>query len=335
MKTYMKTGVAIAAAALLAGCNGAEATAASAQKSEFDTLTEYMVNNNMDMNKVMASKTWIPHSAILAENISSYLVLDIRTGDVMPKNGKPDFKDGHIAGAVNVDYKDVVKYAQANNAGEAKKILVVSEDGQSASAAAVALRLSGFPNTKVLKFGMAGWNGSLFNNWSEHQTNFAASHKNWTKEPAAKPKTYSSKPELNTGKSTGAEILAARVDAFLAKGYQGITAAEVMEEPSKYYVVNQGTAKAYGQYGRIAGSQQFNWPMINPDAKHGSLANYPTDQEIVQYCWTGHAATTVSSWMDIIGYNAKGVKYGTNAMIHGEMAKKKYSPDLDLPVVTE
>lgn len=332
-----KTALGLVAALFLASCATADnAVAAKTAKAanganEFDVLTTYMVENNMDMNKVMDRKTWIPHAAILAENIKDYFILDIRQGDIAPKNGTPDFQDGHIPGAHNVAFEEVVAFAKKNGAGD--NILVVSEDGQAAAAAAVALRLSGFPNTKVLKFGMSGWN-SKFDVWSEKQSNFVVKNVNWTKEPAPAPKTFAVKPVLNTGKTTGSEILAARVDAFLKKGYDGITAQKLLENPDKYYVVNQGTAKAYGQFGRVKGANQFNWPMINPDKKHSSLDNYPADKEIVQYCWTGHAATTVASWLDILGYNAEGVKYGTNAMFIDEMTKKKFKKPADLPYVT-
>jgi len=326
---YKKHTMAIIATTLFVGCS---ASVAAPNSNEFGILSTYMAQNNMDMNKVMDRKTWIPHAAVLAENISDYYILDIRDGDIAPKNGILDFKDGHIPGAHNTTFKNILKYAKEHNAGD--NILVVSYDGQDAAAAAVALRLSGYPNTKVLKFGMSGWN-SKFNVWTAKQSNFAATHKNWTKSSAPKPKTYSSTPQLNTGKTNGKDILAVRVDTFLEKGYQGMIAQKMLDNPDEYYIVNQGTAKAYGKYGRIAGANQFNWPMIKTDKKHGSLANYPTDKSIVQYCWTGHAAISVASWMNILGYDAIGVKYGTNSMIIDEMTKKKFKKPADLPYVTD
>jgi len=329
---FKPASIAIVAASLLVGCSISSASPSASSVNEFDVLKTYMASNNMDMNKVMDRKTWIPHAAILAENISDYFVIDIRQGDIAPKNGVEDFKDGHIPGAHHTNFKEILDYAKKNNAGD--NILVVSHSGQSAAAAAVALRLSGYPNTKVLKFGMAGWNNK-FNNWSDKQSNFVVKNKNWTKKPAAKPKANGKAPVLHTGKTTGAEILKVQVDAFLAQGYKGMTAQELMKDPSKYYVVNQGSAKAYGKFGHVKGAKQFNWPMINANKKHIGLENYPADKEIVQYCWTGHAATTVSSWMDILGYNAQGVMYGTNAMFIDEMEKKKFSKPMNLPYVTK
>ena len=327
-----QTSMAIAVATLLIGCSSSSASPSSSSDSEFEILKTYMASNNMDMNKVMDRKTWIPHATILAENISDYFVIDIRQGDIAPKNGVEDFKDGHIPGAHHSSFKKILEFAKKNNASD--NILVVSHAGQSATAAATALRLSGYPNTKVLKFGMAGWN-SKFDNWSDKQSNFVVKNKNWTKTPATKPQANNKKPVLNTGKKSGEEILKVQVNNFLAKGYQGITAQELMQNPSNYYVVNQGSAKDYGAFGRVEGSKQFSWPMINANQKHIGLENYPADKKIVQYCWTGHAATTVASWMSILGYDAQGVMYGTNAMFIDEMKKKKFKKPMDLPYVTQ
>ncbi|MBN2894497.1 MAG: rhodanese-like domain-containing protein [Campylobacterales bacterium] len=291
--------------------------------AEFDLLKQYVVEQKLDMDKAMDRKTWIPDADGLVENISDYFILDIRSGDVAPKNGKPDFEDGHIPGAHNTTFENVLNYAREHKAPD--RILVVSEDGQAAAAAAVALRMAGYPNTKTMKFGMAGWN-KKFDVWSEKRGNLSEGHKNWTKEAAPAPKKLGETPALKTGKKTGKEILEAQVQAFLKRGFQAVQPQELLENPNKYFVVNQGNAKAYGQFGRVAGSQQFNEPMINPkdEKKFGSIEFYPADKPIVQYCWSGHAAITVASWLNILGYDAKGTAYGTNALFYDKMTKAQF-----------
>ncbi|MBL6970254.1 MAG: rhodanese-like domain-containing protein [Campylobacterales bacterium] len=318
-----KLGLALTVSTLLVGNVSAN--------SEYDTLTKYMAENNLDMNKVMDRKTWIPHAAVLVENIKDYTILDIREGDIAPKNGIEDFEDGHIAGAINTSFKNILKTANKINSED--NILVVSHDGQAAAAAAVALRLSGYPTTKVLKFGMSGWNNK-FDVWSAHQTDQALNSKNWTMTDAKKPKKYSKKPNLNTSKSTGKEILAARVNKFLENGFNTIEAKDLLANANAYYVVNQGSKKAYGKYGRVDGAHQFKWPMINPKKGNGSLSNYPTDRNIVQYCWTGHAAISVSSWMNVLGYQAKGMSFGVNDMFISKMKEKKFKKPSNLSYVT-
>ncbi len=300
--------------------------------NELDILVEYMKKEGYDLNKVMERKTWIPGPEDVVENLSDYFIIDIRTGDIAPKNGKPDFEDGHLPGAMNTSFENILKFAKSNNAPD--RILVVSCDGQAAAAAAVALRVSGYPNTKVLKFGMSGWNKD-FDMWTSALSTDAMKHKNWAKDKAAKTKTFKDSPELKTGKKNGKEILAAQVDAFLAKGFQyGIDPMEVLNNPKDYFVVNQGDEKAYGQYGIMKGAYQFNQPMLQEKANHGSLNNYPTDETIVQYCWTGHAAITTAAWMNLLGYNAKGVKYGVNGLIYDNLKKSQFKKAANLPYVS-
>ncbi len=303
------------------------------KKSEFDILTQYMVDNNLDLDKVMDRKTWIPTADAVVENLSDYFIIDLRQGDDAPKNGTLDFEDGHLPGAHNVAYKEVIRYAKANNAPD--RILVVSEDGQAAAAAAVALRMAGFPKTKVLKFGMSGWN-TKFNVWSKELSGFANKHNNWTKDIAPKPTVFESKPVLKTGKKTGKEIAEARAQAFLDKGYEAISISpkEMMDNADKLYVVNQGTAKEYDGLGMVKGAQQFACPYIKVDEKHGNINNYPSDKTIVQYCLTGHAALTTASWLNILGYDAKGMEFGINGLIFDTMSKSKFSKPANYEYVT-
>jgi rhodanese-related sulfurtransferase len=50
-------------------------------------------------------------------------------------------------------------------ASATKPILVVCYTGQSAGHAVVALRLSGYSDAKVLKWGMSGWRSDLAGPW--------------------------------------------------------------------------------------------------------------------------------------------------------------------------
>ncbi len=301
---------------------------------EFKVLTDYVASQNLDANKVMERKTWIPGADGLVENLSDYFIVDIREDDVAPKNGVPDFEDGHIAGAKNTTFKNILKFVKANKAKD--NILVVCEDGQASAAAATALRMSGYPNTKVIKFGMAGWN-KKFDNWTDKLSSSATKNPNWTKDAPLAPEKFNETPKLKTGKKTGKDILAARVDEFLAKGYQTINANEVLENIDKLYVVNQGNAKEYKGLGNVKGARQFDEPLLKKTEKNktnGELNNYPTNKPIVQYCWTGHAAITVASWMSILGYDAKGVAYGTNAMIYDSMKSSKFTKPMGYSFVT-
>lgn len=307
-------------------------TSAQSSQSEYETLKTYMVSNHLDLNQVMDRKTWIPGPEDVIENLSDYFIIDIRQDDIAPKNGTPDFEDGHLPGAKNTSYQNILKFARANQAPD--RILVVSQDGQAAAAAAVALRLAGYPNTKVLKFGMAGWN-SRFDNWKEQRSSFAINHKNWSKTPAAETPSFHKVPQINTGKKSGKEILEAQVQAYLDRGFDlGVSAYELMAAPQNYYVVNQSAPGVYKSIGYVQGAYEIEYPVIAESKKFGDLANYPPDQTIVQYCYTGHAGLTAAAWLNVLGYDAKALTYGVNSLAYDAMPKSKYGSSKDYAFIT-
>ena len=105
-----------------------------------------MVDNDMDLPDILNG--WIvgaPDLAGVQSFIDTYDIIDIR--------GAQDFANGHIQGAVNSPLGNILTAA----ANTSKPILVVCYTGQSAGHAVVALRLSGYTDAKVLKFGMSGW----------------------------------------------------------------------------------------------------------------------------------------------------------------------------------
>jgi len=72
----------------------------------------------------------------------------------------------------------------------------------------------------------------------------------------------------------------------------------------------------------------------------GQLNTLPTDRPIVIYCFSGQHSAFVPAFLRLLGYNAKGLIYGTNGFMHDVMVKEgirsAFSADeiLDLPVVS-
>ena len=76
---------------------------------------------------------------------SKYYLLDVR---------KPEaFKEGHIKGAKNIFWLDLLKHENLKKLPKDKKIIIICYVGHTASQALVALRLLGY-NASALKFGM-------------------------------------------------------------------------------------------------------------------------------------------------------------------------------------
>ena len=114
---------------LMVSCDSTEEEDAT---PAFEVLTDYMVANDYDATSVVAD--WITTaSAINEAGVDNYFILDIRA--------EGDYTTGHIAGAVNSAYADILTTVEAENTGDLP-IIVVCYTGQTAAHAVVALRLN-------------------------------------------------------------------------------------------------------------------------------------------------------------------------------------------------
>jgi rhodanese-related sulfurtransferase len=124
---------------------------------------------------------------------------------------------------------------------------------------------------------------------------------------------------LATGKTTGTEILQARIASVLADGYSktAIDKATLFLDLSKYYIVNYWPAAEYTGIGHIPGSIQYT---PKADLKLATfLKTLPTDKTIVIYCYTGQTSANVAAILRVMGYDAKTLGLGTNGMIWQKM----------------
>jgi rhodanese-related sulfurtransferase len=55
------------------------------------------------------------------------------------------------------------------------------------------------------------------------------------------------------------------------------------------------------------------------------LTTLPTDKKVAVYCWTGQTSGHLVPYLRILGYDAKSVKYGVNAMIYDELEGHNWS----------
>lgn len=231
------------------------------------------------------------------------VVIDIRAA--------ADFANGHIPGAVNVPLKEVVDYYENNNLSTKSVVVIACYSGQTAGYATALLRLKGYGNVKDLKWGMNSWNADLSSSWSgsigNNYTNFVTT--------ATAKNAAGNLPTLSTGKTTGAEILDARVDAMLGTtdpfGDIKISYSTVTANPSNYYIVNYWS-EAHYNLGHIPGAIQYTpKETLKLDL---DLKTLPTDKTIVVYCYTGQTSAHVAAYLKMLGYDAKSLLYGVNVM---------------------
>ena len=155
--------------------------------------------------RILRDTTYVNEEELTAL-LNDFYILDVRRSE--------DYASGHIEGSVNTSLVNVLDAAAAAD----KPILVACYTGQSAGHAVAALRLSGYPDAKVLKFGIAGWNSDNMGPWSGNIGDAAVGHNAWNFTSVAENTLFNA-PTFETNKLTGPEILAERVQFMLESGF--------------------------------------------------------------------------------------------------------------------
>jgi len=180
----------------------------------------------------------------------------------------------------------------------------------------------GYDKAFSMKWGMCSWHADFAGKWNTtiasgnaYQSQFTAT--------ATEKAAQGSLPVLSTGKTTGQEILEARVAAVLAEGFTPATvsSATLFGGLSGYYIVNYWPAAQYADPGHVPGAVQYEPKQtikLSADIK-----TLPTDKPVAVYCYTGQTSAFLVAYLRLIGYDAKSVLYGTNSMIYDHMVAKQ------------
>ena len=275
-------------------------------KGTFETLSNYMADNGFDLSDVLLIPTkWVVAPELIAKggivdptdnSIPGYYTFDIRSAD--------DFATGHIKGSMNVKLTDVL--TKANEVGNEKPILVVCASGQTAGRAVMALRLSGFPDAQVMKFGMSYWN-EAFDVWTGNIGSTAVGNDNWVNDASASLPT-NAYPGWETTSTDGAVILADAVAAMLAESDWGVSSTTVLNDPLGYNTYNYWDEATYLSVGHYKGTYLYS------EIKLDNVSALPTADDCLIYCDTGQTSSIVAAWLKVLGYNSKSIKYGVNSL---------------------
>jgi rhodanese-related sulfurtransferase len=297
------------AAVILAGCSE-DTTMPEVGEGSFAALRTYLIENDLDLPDILTD--WLITASDVEAYLSAYYVMDIRSEEL--------YNAGHIPGAVLSSLAEVVTDAAMSGG---KPIVVACKTGQEAAHAVVALRLSGYTDAMSLKWGMSGWNGD-FDLWTGNTASIAVGHANWSMDATATltPHEY---PLLATTATDGAGILAERVAAMLAGGFEGVNPDVVLASPGDYFVNNYLAQVDVTAYGHLDGAYRI-YP-LTLDANE--FMYYDPDETVVTYCWTGQNSSVVTAYLTVLGYDAKSLKYGLNALVYSELTKSKWSGPAD------
>jgi rhodanese-related sulfurtransferase len=253
-------------------------------------------------------------ASIVYESLGkNLLVIDLRSPEI--------FARGHIKGAVNRQFEELPVYFETGiKPFEYDKIVIVCEDGQISSYTTSLLRLMGYGNVYCMRWGMSSWNikyakdGWLKGVSGKYESNLETKV---NERPSSKVM-----PELKTGLKTGPEIAAARFGKLFAEGTGNIliTAAEVFNNPEKYFVINLERKDKY-ENGHIPGAVRYK-----PESTLGfidEMASVPPEKTIVVYCGTGHNSGFATAYLRLFGYDARTLKYGNNSFMYDRMVTQK------------
>jgi len=266
---------------------------------------------NTDLPSIMAAS----EVKTLNETNQVYII-DVRSS--------ADFATGHIKNAHNVAVADILTHIKGVNLTSYTKVAVVCYTGQTAGFAASLLRLMGYDKVFSMKWGMCSWNSFFASKWTSaigsgnaYQSQFTAT--------AANKNTAGELPVLSTGKTTGQEILEARVNALLTEGFTpaSVNTSTLFGNLTGYYIVNYWTAAQYADPGHVPGAVQYTPKESIKLAT--DLKTLPTDKPIAVYCFTGQTSAFLTAYLRLLGYDAKSVLYGANSMIYDVMVTKNMS----------
>jgi len=255
----------------------------------------------------------IKASAVYKELEGKIKIIDLREPSA--------FSQGHIKGAVNVEFSKIPDFfSNAMKPFEYDKIILVCNSGQYSSYTTSLLRLMGYGNVYALRWGMSGWNKDFAqDSWLNAVSDKYEGKLEIAENPRAATADF---PLMNTGKSTGAEIMAARFNQLFAAGYLDafITSDKIFEHAQNYYTINFERKDKYDA-GHIPGAVRYK-----TNGTLGIVAemqSIPTSREVAVYCGTGHNSGFVTAYLRLFGYNAKTILFGNNAFMHSKMLKDK------------
>jgi len=285
--------------------------------NEAQVLAEYLESVDSPYGKDYVNTdmpTIMPASEVKTLNETGQVyIIDLRA--------EADFNTGHIANAHNVTLAGLVDHIAAVDLAPYTKVAIVCYTGQTAGFATTMLRLLGYEKAFSMKWGMCSWHTDFAGKWNSALATPNAYATEFTSTATAK-NAAGELPDLSTGFDNGQDILEARVDAILTEGFTPatVTNATLFGNLSGYYIVNYWPADQYADPGHIPGAVQYTPKETMKLAT--DLKTLPTDKPIAVYCYTGQTSAFLTAYLRLLGYDAKSVLFGTNAMIYDKMVEK-------------
>ena len=257
----------------------------------------------------------------LQSNADNYYMIDLRTA--------ADFASGHIDGAINMTAGNVTE--NLSTIPTDKDIILICYSGQTASQVASYLNIIGY-EAYVLKFGMCGWttdptvNGT--DKWSALTPTDATLNVTNNDITAAPVQEY---PELGNSNDDAVEVVKTNMDTYLTAGTKNKGISTVWADIANYFIIDLRSEASYAA-GHISGAYRVAMADLGYDE---NLKYLPADQPILVVCYTGHTASHVTSYLNMLGYEAYNILYGMKSITFDtNISGSNYTaPAVNLPVV--
>ena len=282
----------------------------------FTTMKTYMLDNDLDLSNVLSGPggevkfvAGAPAEENLAAFLAKYSILDIRNAEA--------FNSGHIQGAKNVAFADILKEADAAT----KQVLVVCYTGQTACYATGLLRLAGHRNAQSLKWGMSGWNPATATSWNNNTGDEANGHTNWSFSKAPAVQIHDD-PFIDIISTDGAEILRQRVATVIANGFKTAKGTDVLNSPQNYFINNYFAEGDYGDFGHITDGAYRIKEELKLEGDGYRELDSDKNTQVITYCYTGQTSAVTTAWLNVLGYNAYSMTFGMNGIYHSNAAWK-------------
>ena len=261
-------------------------------------------------------------AATLNGALDDYTVIDVRSYTT--------YQNGHIPGAYWTDWDNFLDDL-ANNIPSDKPYVVTCYSGQSAGHYKAAAEMMGYENFQSLLWGMNSWSPTTATSWPVAEGNVGdkLTDLGYTAETTNNNGDLVENDFPTVLDSADPEtVVADRVATVLGEGFKRTTFADMnVSGLDSYFILNYFGAADYNGTGatpgHIPGAYQFT-----PYASLGAdqmLKNLPSDgTPIVVYCWTGQHSSQVTFFLNLLGYNAYSLQFGSNGLFYNSLTAHKW-----------
>jgi rhodanese-related sulfurtransferase len=256
-----------------------------------------------------------PPATIAAADVFDLLNDGDDTNDpyVISVRSAADYAIGHVPGAVNIPWRNVALEGALADVPTDKQVVVYCYTGHTGAAATTFLNAAGYDAVNM-KWGIMSWTRDATVRVAAPFDDATDAHDYPVETTINTADSTNTLPTLDVTDSTDdAEIIRAAGDAYLSSGAAPtIAAADLFDlindgdDTNDPFIISVRSATDYA-IGHIPGAINIPWKTI---AQVDNLKKIPTDRPIVVYCYTGHTGGLATMALDILGYDAKNLKWG-------------------------